>query len=117
MCLSSGFASTYFEKILKSLSPILPALPFHSPSEKNLQESYSQPPRLTPIDVPAAEEVQPVGLWVRNVQLSMFGLFFSGLLCAVESSKEVWMGWVNGDLSLGVQEKRKPLLSAETTVK
>ena len=99
MCLSSGFASTYFEKILKSLSsPSLPALPFpnSSPSEKALQESYSRPPGLTPIILPVEE--QPVSLWVRNLQLSMFGLLFSGLLCGVESSKSVWMSWINGDV-------------------
>ncbi|BGP27890.1 UDP-galactose transporter [Rhodotorula toruloides] len=86
-CMSSGFASVYFERILKiastpstatspdpsresshALSPTLPS------SRQLLLPEYqeSQSPSL-----PSPDSIVPFGtpsLWIRNIQLSMFGL-------------------------------------------
>lgn len=86
-CLSSGFASVYFERILKvsstssdsnSLNPsrdtshaLSPSLPSsHQPLLSDHQESQSP-------SLPSPDSIVPSGkpsLWIRNIQLSMFGL-------------------------------------------
>ncbi|GAA6042392.1 hypothetical protein JCM8097_004494 [Rhodosporidiobolus ruineniae] len=74
-CISSGFASTYFERILKvpssssSKSPSSPN-PSHALSP-TLPSTNQQPP------LPDPTTIVPLGqpsLWIRNIQLSIFGL-------------------------------------------
>lgn len=85
-CMSSGFASVYFERILKvastpsssspnsshdsshALSSTLPSS--HQPLLSDHQESQSP-------SLPSPDSIVPSGkpsLWIRNIQLSMFGL-------------------------------------------
>ncbi|BGP03760.1 Nucleotide-sugar transporter-domain containing protein [Rhodotorula toruloides] len=86
-CMSSGFASVYFERILKvastpsttsspnpshdashALSPTLPSS--HQPLLSDHQELQSP-------SLPSPDSIVPSGkpsLWIRNIQLSMFGL-------------------------------------------
>lgn len=88
-------------------SPIIPsALPYHSPFpdiriQEQLNDSYSRPPVLTPIDiVPLAQEErdrypdEPVSLWIRNIQLGLFALVMAGVLCLVENGQGIWSAWL-----------------------
>lgn len=86
-CMSSGFASTYFERILKvastpassphsspSLSPS-PALSPTLPSSQQPLLSDHQAAESPTLPLPSS--IVPSGkpsLWIRNIQLSLFGL-------------------------------------------
>lgn len=69
-CLSSGFSGVYFEKVLKKKVSAPPPQPI-SPSEE-----YASPTSSTALQPPIVLAVPPrkAGLWVRNIQLSLFSL-------------------------------------------
>lgn len=78
-CLSSGFASCYFERILKiTSSPTTSSLPMSPTSSSNslascpspTLPSSSQPP---PPELSSLVPTRP-SLWIRNIQLSSFAL-------------------------------------------
>lgn len=79
-CLSSGFASTYFERVLKAKpSATLPSTPLtgltsvtttSSSSFKNFDPSLPSPPP------PPPQNLGVPSIWIRNIQLSLFGLLF-----------------------------------------
>lgn len=94
-CASSGFASTYFERVLKA--PSVPP-PTMSPSSPNLNaNSYGGNNNFIPLSgtdedeeedrnrhlsVPISPQLSqlqqlPPSLWIRNIQLSLFGLLFT----------------------------------------
>ncbi|GAA6025324.1 hypothetical protein JCM10207_006246 [Rhodosporidiobolus poonsookiae] len=78
-CMSSGFASTYFERILK-----VPSTPSSS-ATSSPDLSATSSPLLSP-GLPSSTQPQPLpdpntitpsgkpSLWIRNIQLSIFGL-------------------------------------------
>ncbi|GAA6009438.1 uncharacterized protein JCM10292_004292 [Rhodotorula paludigena] len=85
-CMSSGFASVYFERILKS-----PSSNNSSPHSSPNPSSYSStlqptlpsaqqpllPSQPDAFSMPDPDKIVPAGkpsLWIRNIQLSMFGL-------------------------------------------
>ncbi|GAA5839854.1 hypothetical protein JCM9279_005188 [Rhodotorula babjevae] len=88
-CMSSGFASTYFERILK-VAPSPSGAPSHSPSPSLSTSAIlsptlpsSQQPLLSDHQaaesptLPLPSSIVPTGkpsLWIRNIQLSLFGL-------------------------------------------
>ena len=72
--LSSGFASTYFEKMLKASAPTANG---------------------TPADERTAP-APPTGLWVRNVQLSTFALAIGFGMNLVESNADLLFGRWSG---------------------
>lgn len=74
-CLSSGFSGVYFEKVLKKKAP--PPPPSVSADTASPGEVFTSVP------------VRKTGLWVRNIQLSLFSLLvgsFIYLLTAQSSS-------------------------------
>lgn len=95
-CLSSGFSGVFFERQLKrapaAAPPSSPATPNvstpghqtnqHSPSQStpqyHLQQQphYQAPPRKT-------------GLWIRNIQLSMFSLLVGSTIYAISSTSDI----------------------------
>jgi len=78
-CLSSGFASCYFERILKiPSSPTTSTLPMSPTSSSNSLASCASPtlPSSSQPPPPELSSIVPArpSLWIRNVQLSSFGL-------------------------------------------
>lgn len=80
-CLSSGFASTYFERVLKARpsatpppapSAVLSSVTTTSSSSfKNIDPSLPSPP-----PPPPPQNLGVPSIWIRNIQLSLFGLLF-----------------------------------------
>jgi hypothetical protein len=125
MALSSGFASTYFELVLKAVpappktptSPSNDILPRHlgtplfTANEMSRDSSAASnvpllsPALLAPPVSITPRIVKPAGLWVRNVQLSCFALLMGFLMFFLEANgnafKSVWevLGstWWSGD--------------------
>ena len=69
-CLSSGFSSVYFERVLKKPKP---------PPSENLEangNSEAMTPMLNSNGQPVQQGTDPrqTGLWIRNIQLSLFSL-------------------------------------------
>jgi UDP-sugar transporter A1/2/3 len=83
--LSSGFASTYFERCLKSVSPA------------RLNTPLANHTSAAPSPSPVAKR-QP-SLWIRNIQLSIFGLSMAVLLMFLETHKATLLSFWNGLLS------------------
>ncbi|GAA5917865.1 hypothetical protein JCM5296_006661 [Sporobolomyces johnsonii] len=88
-CLSSGFASCYFERILKvppsapPSSPPVPASPSSSPVATSSSTTATSPTLPSTMTVPAPPSLAAAlssltppkpSLWIRNIQLSFFGL-------------------------------------------
>ncbi|GAA5927500.1 hypothetical protein JCM1841_000942 [Sporobolomyces salmonicolor] len=115
-CLSSGFASCYFERILKvplsapPSSPLVPTSPSSSPLMTTASTTATSPtlpsttvPSLPPALLPALSSLTPPkpSLWIRNIQLSFFGLLV-GL--------PVVLWEMHGDLFPGVLESEAEYL-------
>ncbi|KAH8929130.1 hypothetical protein BT69DRAFT_1211920 [Atractiella rhizophila] len=85
-CFSSGFASVYFEKKLKTgnQEPASKATPSIAQGENNDTDPSSPPTSLTEPRRPSP----PPSLWIRNIQLSTFGLVMGLLIVVFESSKD-----------------------------
>lgn len=77
-CLSSGFASVYFERVLKSTTPTSTSTNTYHPVNSSEPSTVIQP-RLTSTSV-----------WIRNIQLSFFGLLMGGLIVKIENQKATW---------------------------
>ena len=105
MCLSSGFASVYFEKCLKvpertqtsqSAEEQQDQVVFDADAEETPQmgqvangNAPSPTPYTTKRQSMPHEVAQP-GLWVRNVQLSTFALFISTIMFVFETNQEAF---------------------------
>ncbi|KAG0145504.1 hypothetical protein CROQUDRAFT_63820 [Cronartium quercuum f. sp. fusiforme G11] len=74
-CLSSGFASVYFERVLKSTSSTPATNP---PSMKYSSAS------------PVSKHRPSTSVWIRNIQLSLFGLLMGALIVSLEGHKDTW---------------------------
>lgn len=86
-CLSSGFASVYFERVLKNPSP--------SPSSPASTSSPYTPflsRRLTELRDANSATIKR-SLWIRNVQLSVFGLVIGMGIVSFEGNKERLVTW------------------------
>ncbi|GAA5883408.1 hypothetical protein JCM16303_003781 [Sporobolomyces ruberrimus] len=77
--LSSGFASCYFERLLKIPSAISPPSPQSSPPPPRFSAQDCTSPTLPSSTPPLGPELPLLvpakpSLWIRNIQLSIFGL-------------------------------------------
>ncbi|KAH9812732.1 nucleotide-sugar transporter-domain-containing protein [Melampsora americana] len=94
-CLSSGFASVYLERVLKSTSL--------SVSSKKDSSSSNQSDPIHPSSEDSSTILQTrftfTSVWIRNIQLSFFGFLMGGIIVKLEQQKASWeMRW--GDESL-----------------
>ncbi|KAL7004151.1 hypothetical protein EMMF5_006278 [Cystobasidiomycetes sp. EMM_F5] len=83
-CLSSGFASVYFERVLKK-----PSKPVVIGAPNGLRGSPA-------INVTEASEPRKTGLWVRNIQLSIFSLLAGSIIyigTSVDSLSDFFVGF------------------------
>lgn len=69
-CLSSGFASVYFERALKSSNNLATPSIKYPPNSPLIRTSTS--------------------VWIRNIQLSFFGLLMGGVIVCIEDYREQW---------------------------
>jgi UDP-sugar transporter A1/2/3 len=82
--LSSGFASTYFERCLKVVPPPRLNTPLPNPPPSSAAPSPNPLPKRQP------------SLWIRNIQLSLFGLSMAVLLMFAETHKSTLLLFWNG---------------------
>lgn len=90
-CLSSGFASVYFERVLKNPGPLLgspTASTTFPPSRHHPSGPVGSPQRAVAVLRAAHVEREKRSLWIRNVQLSVFGLVIGLSIFAFEGSKD-----------------------------
>lgn len=119
MCLSSGFASTYFERVLKKHERVESNSSDRRPStsieeskvvfdadDDDRQDQAEAKPSKYPEESPSPytswqSELanQKPGLWVRNVQLSMFAFVISLVMFIFETNQEAFKAL--GDQILG----------------
>lgn len=80
-CLSSGFSGVFFERQLKKAPA---AVPPSSPATPNLSNSQAN-------QTASTQQQQPrkTGLWIRNIQLSMFSLLVGSTIYAITSPSDI----------------------------
>ena len=86
-CLSSGFASVYFERVLKDRSGPLIVTPLMSDGKGSLKRSPSSKLRLV------NNQAARTSLWIRNIQLCIFGLAMGMLIVSLEGNKDRLISW------------------------
>ena len=140
MAMSSGFASTFFEKCLKTPSESSDKqlmdlksnddslLPRHTPSTVTSSPTHSKAE--TPLSVSSTEPLLrtlstqstitheksgpvQVGLWIRNVQLSSFALLMGVLMFYLETNKQAFRTVAAG---LGSSWSRSDPLFGSSTI-
>ncbi|KEI40227.1 uncharacterized protein L969DRAFT_86860 [Mixia osmundae IAM 14324] len=108
-CMSSGFASTFFERCLKSPALARPAQTAQATSDASMVNVTAE-----------TSSPRSSGLWVRNVQLSIFGLAMSLVIVIFESNREALAMWTqdsspwwwdaqNSKLSVSLQDLPRAL--------
>ena len=91
-CLSSGFSSVYFEKVLKKPKP---------PPSDNLEangNNEAMTPMLSSNGQPVQQGTDPrqTGLWIRNIQLSLFSLIVGTVIymgTSIDSLNNFFIGF------------------------
>ncbi|KAI9621648.1 hypothetical protein H4Q26_015656 [Puccinia striiformis f. sp. tritici PST-130] len=88
-CISSGFASVYLERMLKSTSTtgLKPSHNTRSPEISTTKENTSSSHTYSPVTGGLLKTVVPpsTSIWIRNIQLSGFGLLVSISIVLLEN--------------------------------
>jgi UDP-sugar transporter A1/2/3 len=89
-CMSSGFSGVFFERQLKKApTPIIPTSPDLGKSSASDEHSLSPSSYSSLIQPspPSIATVRKTGLWIRNIQLSLFSLLVGSSIYALTSSQ------------------------------
>jgi len=90
-CMSSGFSGVFFERQLKKApTPVVPTSPdlsCKSSSDELSSSPSSYSSLIQPLSPPIAVAARKTGLWIRNIQLSLFSLSVGSSIYALTSSR------------------------------